>query len=300
MSDLLDTYGGEVPLIGPFLQAYGQVTNAMLGSLDRLSQNFDEVVRQSHVGGETSTLVPHRNKVLFNQKPDGETVFREFLYATCGPSYAYKPVGTEPNTESRVLLWDESADYWYVIKHPVRVERVYADHLLIGIDLTPAKMARQLRQDIYQKSMQRRNQAERLFEFLNKGIVAIAQCASAEASETAIHKLDLFRARFTYSPEHPVKVQAMMRQWFDCLCKNGHADAAANVRTHAVAAGFDDAKQWQCQTQGPWTVKLRESSIGYNPDVHFTAHAVIHSSGQVDFVCEIKKVEPFVPLSEGS
>ncbi len=255
LSTLLEKYGGKVPLIGKALEVYGKTTKGLLGAIAKVADEIEENRRQGHVGCGTSHLRPHRNHVLWKQD---QKTFEASTYAPCGPSYAYRPI--DGNEKRMVLLWDALADKWHIIKREVSVEDVYADNLLLGVQLRPAGMLSRLQNPAYEEYLKNRRAGEEIAGYLQRlSESAIDWAVALSKSDLPYFNTRLFRAQFACEPPRRSRVWRLFKSFFDGYVKGGRADLAERLRQRAVGWGCEEARQWKAQVAaGPsWKQKVQ-------------------------------------------
>ncbi len=108
ISTLMNKYGGDVPLIGGFIEAYGQLTNGILDATNKLAQTIDKNRNQDMVGdGSTSTGVTRNLNKLFEAQAREQ--FLRGLWAPAQPPWVYALV----EDEHTQIIWDAQNEKWY-------------------------------------------------------------------------------------------------------------------------------------------------------------------------------------------
>ncbi|MFP3903263.1 MAG: hypothetical protein ACLFWB_03360, partial [Armatimonadota bacterium] len=138
LATIMEEAGGKVPVIGPFIEQYGKITDRLLDATDRVAKTIDENRNQGIVGGpgyyKTGADKEKYEKMV---EQFGQAFAQGNQYWPDGPSWIYKPFssGDQPT-----LIWDEQQKSWYEVDRSVPVDRIYKMNLLAGKSRSPWEM----------------------------------------------------------------------------------------------------------------------------------------------------------------
>lgn len=133
----MEGYGGDVPLIGPAIEAYGRITAGLVDATDRLDAQIGETFRQEQIGSAV-----HGGKDDPRYKKLVEQFGKEFAdqttYAPSTLREVFRPIDKPRDT---ALIWDPDAGAWYRVDGNVPVETIFGDVVAArGKRPTPAQL----------------------------------------------------------------------------------------------------------------------------------------------------------------
>lgn len=240
MSDL----GGEVPLIGEFIETYGKLTDGMLDATGKIAGKLAEQRNQGMLGAGTydSGASREQNEALKEAFPD---LYENQTFEPTQPPWVYRPAGQEKKPQ---LIWDSEAGSWEKVPDEADASAIFRMSLRAGRRPDPSTLLSLCKRwDKQQTRQEAAGEILELVDALRKSLKDDVQTAFRETYfrenplfevfEDSVDDPDAFRARYMYNPSSFSEANAFLGRLYEGLA-DLKADPKVLARLVALAKKY--------------------------------------------------------------
>ncbi|MFO7945788.1 MAG: vWA domain-containing protein [Armatimonadota bacterium] len=259
LATIMEKAGGNVPVIGPFIEQYGKITDKLLDATDRVAKTIDENRNQGVVGGP-GYYKSGADKEKYDKMVEqfGQDFAQRNQYWPDGPSWIYKPfsAGDQPT-----LVWDEQQKSWYQIDSSVPVDQIYKMNLLAGKSRTPWEMkVLGERWDSAQGRMKTANGMSTAWEKIYSAHLWDSKLDAAFSGVNSKYDHALswwqdhpeeFMAKYTYDASFKNQMNEAMKELYKAMLDEGATNAAEYIKEMGEKHGFSVPTDYDPNAQQP-------------------------------------------------
>lgn len=240
MSDL----GGEVPLIGDFIETYGKMTDGVLDATGKVAEKLAQERNQGMLGAGTydSGASREQNEALKEAFPD---LYENQTFEPTQPPWVYRPAGQEKEPQ---LIWDSEAGSWEKVPDEADASAIFRMSLRAGRRPDPSTLLSLCKRwDKQQSRQEAAGEILGLVDVLRKSLKDDVQTAFRETYfrenplfevfEDSVDDPDAFRARYMYNPSSFSEANAFLGRLYQGL-KDRKADPKMLARMVALAKKY--------------------------------------------------------------
>ncbi len=262
ISKVMTNAGKSVPLIGGFVETYGQMTGGILDATGKVAETLAQERNQGMVGLGTydSGAARTMNEALkrgFPELHDGMT------FEPSQPAWVYTPIGQEKKPQ---LIWDSVAGTWEKVPDAADAVDIFRRSLRAGRRPDPASLL--ILCTHWDKALLRQQAAGEILAFIDSlrrsmddDVLVAFRAVYFHSNpvfdelEDAIGDPDGFASRYMYARDCYSETNALLGNMYQAL-SDGHADPNSLGRLAALAKKFGiqevlirikkDAKTFAC------------------------------------------------------
>lgn len=123
LGSMMEKYGGDVPVLGAAIEAYGKITTGLVDATDKLDKQIGETFRQDQIGSgiHGGKRDPRYVKLV---EQFGKDFADQTTYAPNTLREVFRPIDKPLDV---ALIWDQERNQWYRIDGKVKVESIFHD-----------------------------------------------------------------------------------------------------------------------------------------------------------------------------